>query len=61
MQYFMINSSNIKAFWDVMFVEWEVKSYSEINMKLTRSAMQSSPSALVFERKGKLAMFFCSF
>ena len=33
MQYFVINSSNIKAFWDVMFVKWEIKSYSEINMK----------------------------
>lgn len=33
MQYFMINSNNIKAFWDVMFVKWEVKSNSEINMK----------------------------
>lgn len=33
MQYFVINSSNIKAFWDVMFVKWEIKPYSEINMK----------------------------
>lgn len=33
MQYSVINSSYIKAFWDVMFVKWEIKSYSEINMK----------------------------
>ena len=57
----ILRSCNIlwltETFWDVIFVKREVKSYSEINMKLTRSSMQASPSALAFERKGKLAMF----